>query len=248
MKSNEIYLNDVKGCLILISLKNFKKKFETSLIEPEATDTAVVQFIEKCKEYTEYLAGTAFNLHQLPLGVKLLKNTDIDAVAINAYPIGGLPTAVKVAQAKYAIKNGAQQIDMVMDVNAFKSGKYDLVQRDIEAVLQIAEGKVNNLSVIPGTIYLTNEEKRKAARIITEAGATIIKANDGFGAVTSIEDVKLIKEEVGDSIKIMASGGIFTAKLALEIFDAGADLIATAKPFKIVDELDIMFQCAEGKK
>lgn len=222
-----------------LTLKDtFKKRFDTSLIEPCATDNDVKKFVQKCKEYSDYIAGVAFNPSHLPLGAKLLRDTDIDVVAIVAYPVGGLPTDVKVKYAKHAIEHGANQIDMFMNLNAFKSRKYEKVKEDIQAVLNVVKGKIRNLSVIPATIYLTDEEKKLAARLIVEAGATIIKTNDGFGAITTVKDVRLIKEEVGDSIKIMASGGVFTAKLALEMFNAGADLIATANPFKIINELE----------
>jgi len=220
----------------MISLSMFKKRFDTSLIEPNVTDKKVKEFVEKCKEYSEYIAGVAFNPSHLELGARLLKDTDIDTVAIVAYPIGGLPTSLKVKYAEYAVKHGAQQIDMFMDLNSFKSKNYEKVKEDIRAVLRVVNGKIKNLSVIPAATFLTDEEKRIAARLIAETDATIIKTNDGFGAITTVEDVGIIKKEVGDSIKIMASGGIFTAKLALAMFDAGADLIATANPFKIIDE------------
>lgn len=220
-----------------MSMENFRKRFDTSLIEPHATEDAVRKFVQKCKVYSNYLAGVAFNPCHLPLGAKLLRDADIDAVAIIAYPVGGLPTDLKVKYAEYAVKHGADQIDMFIDLNAFKSGKYEKVKEDIRAVLRAVKGKIKNLSVIPATVHLTDEEKRKAARLIVDAGATIIKTNDGFGAITTVKDVKLIKEAVEDSIKIMASGGIFSAELALEMFNAGADLIATYNPFKIIDEL-----------
>jgi deoxyribose-phosphate aldolase len=219
-------------------IDKFRKRFDTSLIEPHVNDDDVKEFVQKCKGHSDYIAGVAFNPSHLPLGAKLLRDADIDVVAIVAYPVGGIPKELKVKYAKYAIKHGANQIDMFMNLNAFKSGRYEKVKEDIETVLNVVKGKIKNLSVIPATVYLTDEEKKTAAKLIVEAGATIIKTNDGFGAITTVEDVKLFKESVGNSIKIMASGGILTAKLALEMFNAGADLIATANPFKIIDEIE----------
>jgi len=226
----------------------FLKKFDTSIIEPNVPDEEVIAFIKECMKYSEYLAGIAFNLHQLPLAVKLLKDTDIDVVGIVAYPLGSLPTEVKVKQAKWAVKNGAKQIDMCMELGAFKSGKYEAVERDIEAVVAAVDGKVHNVSVIPFLAFLTEEEKITAVEIIKNAGATMVKTNPRLlGLVTPVEDVKLIREKFGTSIKIIASAGVRTLEKAIEMLEAGADRIAISTPFQMFSSLNKLLGEGETK-
>ena len=152
-----------------------------------------------------------------------------------AYPFGCLPTELKVAQAEYAVKHGAHQIDMCMAFGAFMSRRYDFVKKDIESVVKAVSGKVKTVSVIPNTAYLTVEGKLLACKIIREAGADFVKTNTGFGFVTEAEEVRLIREEVGDTMKIMASGGVRTLEQALAMFEAGADRVATSTPFQIFE-------------
>jgi len=220
----------------------FIKKFDTSLIEPDVSDSDLVAFLEQCLKYEEYIAGFAPNLHQLPLTIKLLKNANIDVVGIVGYPLACLPTEIKVKQAKWAVEHGAKQIDMCMELGAFKQGKYEAVERDIEAVVAAVDGKVENISVIPFFAFLTNEEKITAVEIIKKAGATMVKTNPGLmGLETPVEDVKLIKQKFGASIKVMASAGIRTFERAVEMLEAGADRIATSTPFQTFSTLNRLF-------
>jgi deoxyribose-phosphate aldolase len=221
-----------------MSKEFFIKRFDTSLLQPTVSDENVTSFIKKCKGYTEYFAAIGFHPHQISLAVKLLKDTDIRVIMPIAYPLDCLPTELKVAEARYAVERGALQIDMSMELDAFKSGKYDLVKKDIAAVASAVKGKMKHISVIPDTAYLTNEEKICACKIIRDAGGDTVKTNSGFGLVTTVEEVRLMKRELGDTIEIMASGGVRTVEQALAMFEAGADRVATSTPFRIFEGLD----------
>lgn len=221
-----------------ISIEGFKKRFDTSLIEPDATDKEVVSFIEKCKKYAQCFAAVAFNVHQIPLAVEQLRGTGIEVCVPIAYPLGGLPVELAVSQVEYAMECGARQIDVCMPLDALRAGEYDFVQKYIETIVKATRGTMKNISFIPNIAYLSVEEKKLAARLIRDGGGTIIKTNTGFGLVTKVEEVRLLKEEVGSAVEIMASGGIRNVEEALEMFGAGADKIATSTPFEVFEGLD----------
>lgn len=229
-----------------ISRRNFKKRFDTSVIEPHITDRDVHIFIEQCKEFAYFFAGLAFNLHQIPLAVELLKGSGIHVAAPLAYPLGGLPTEIKKAQVEFAIDAGVQQIDVCMAVEALLVGDYEYVEKDIAAVVDTANAMIESISFIPSTYCLTREQQLMAARIVKDVGATY-KTNAGFGPVTLPEDVRLIREELGNLPEIMVSGGCRTVEDALAFFDAGANKIATSTPFEIFKGLeDLLFWQDEG--
>lgn len=224
----------------------FRKRFDTSIIGPSASDELVKHFIRSCKRYRDYLAAVAFNLHQIPLAVRDLQDSDIDVCAVVAYPLGCVPTEFKAAQAEYAAENGAQQIDLCVDVGVFRSGKYEDVRRDIENVVKAVKGKIANISVIAYTAYLRDDEKVMACKIIKEGGGTTFKTNTGFGFVTTVEEIRLIKREVGNSLEVMASGGVRDVERAIAMFEAGADKIATGTPFEIFEGIERLRQPGRG--
>lgn len=151
------------------------------------------------------------------------------------FPNGNHTTAVKVFETADAVKNGADEIDMVINVGMVKSGRYSAVLEEIKAIKKACEGKL--LKVIIETCLLTEEEKRKMCRIVTESGADYIKTSTGFstGGAT-FEDIQLFAEEVGPSVKIKAAGGISSISDAEEFIKLGADRLGTSRIVKIVKE------------
>lgn len=209
---------------------------DTSLIKTDATETEVRDFIEKSKKYP--FAALAVDLLYIPLIFKLLKGTGIKIVAPISYPLGGMTTEAKVHQAQYAVENGADEMDMSINFAAFWSGDYDAVRADIEAVVKVAEDRV-----VKAVIYvpeMTDEEKVKIARIAKEAGANFIKTCCGFGCVTKTHDVRVIKEALGDKMKVMVAGGVRTAEHALAMIEAGVDRIASSTPFDILERIEAL--------
>lgn len=148
------------------------------------------------------------------------------------FPNGYSTTAVKVAETKDAVENGADEIDMVVNIGWIKDGKYDCVEDEIRRIKEAAEGRV--LKVIIETCLLTDEEKREMCRIVTAAGADYIKTSTGFskGGAT-LEDVRLFAENVGDNVKIKAAGGISSVEDAEAFLELGADRLGTSRIVKI---------------
>lgn len=212
-----------------INVNQLASIMDTSIIEPDASEKEVIEFVNEMKRYP--FAGIAADLYYFPLLVKLLKDTDIDAIATVSYPLGGLPTRVKVDQVKWAVKNGADEMDVVMNVSAFRSGKYDAVEKEIEAVVEAAEGRI--VKIIPMTCFLTLEEIKRIGRICKDAGAIFIKTCSGFGQVTKYNDVKIIKDDLGDSFRVMVAGGVRNADIALQFLKVGVDRIATSTPLDV---------------
>ena len=151
------------------------------------------------------------------------------------FPNGYNTTAVKLAETEDAIANGADEIDMVINLGELKAGNYDFVYREIAAIKRVCGEKT--LKVIVEACLLTQEEKIKLCEIVTSAGADFIKTSTGFstGGAT-IEDVKLMKETVGEGVLVKAAGGIKSIKEAQDFINAGADRIGTSKVVKEVKE------------
>jgi len=207
---------------------------DTSLIKTDATETEIRDFVEESKKYP--FAALAVDLFYIPLTFELLKGTGIPIVAPISYPLGGMTTEAKVRQAQYAVENGADEMDMSINFAAFWSGDYDAVREDIGAVVKVAGGRV-----VKAVVYvpeMTDEEKIKIARIAKEAGASFIKTCCGFGCVTKTHDVRVIKEALGDEIKVMVAGGVRTAEQALAMIEAGVHRVASSTPFDILERIE----------
>ncbi|RLE57793.1 MAG: deoxyribose-phosphate aldolase [Thermoprotei archaeon] len=219
---------------------------DTSLIEPDTTEEEVRKFIEHHKKYP--YAAIAVDLYYIPLAVKLLKGTKIDVVAPIAYPTGGIPTDIKVEQAKWAIEQGANELDVAVNMYYFKFGQYDLLKEEIRRIVKIAESENVIVKVIPQTAFLTPEEIKLFTKIAIEAGAHFIKTNSGYGLKTLPEHVKIIKDNYGDKIKVMAAGGVRNAEIALSMLEAGADRIATSTPEDVFNTLEKAWEALSEEK
>lgn len=151
------------------------------------------------------------------------------------FPNGYNTTSAKVFETEDAVKNGADEIDMVINVGWLKDKKYDLVENEIRAVRAACEGKI--LKVIIETCFLTEEEKEKMCEIVTSAKADYIKTSTGFGGDgATFDDVRLFKEHVGADVKIKAAGGISSMEDAEEFLRLGADRLGTSRIVKIVKQ------------
>jgi deoxyribose-phosphate aldolase len=219
---------------MMLSKDFFKKRFDTSLIEPQISDDDFIEFIEKCIPYADFFAGIASNLHQLPILVEHLKGTGIGAAGPVAYPLGNLPTEIKILQIEEAIEAGANQVDVVMKIEALRVDDFDSVWEDAEAVVKCGRGRLKSISLIPNTANLTKGQKIKVAEMVNDLGA-VYKTNTGFGLVTTLEDIHIVREAIGDKMEIMVSGGCRTTEKAIEFFNAGVNKIATSTPIDIFE-------------
>ena len=151
------------------------------------------------------------------------------------FPLGYSVTQAKVEEAEKAVREGAEDIDMVINITDVKNKNFDRVQEEIEAIRRVADGKT--LKVIVETCYLTEEEKIRLCEIVTAAGADYIKTSTGFGTAGAVmADIELFKKHIGPDVKIKADGGIRTREAAEAFLEAGCDRIGSSSAATIAEE------------
>ncbi|AGM26347.1 deoxyribose-phosphate aldolase [Spiroplasma syrphidicola EA-1] len=207
------------------------KYIDHTLLKPEATTKEITILCEEALKFD--FASVCINPTYVKLASTLLKNSDVKVCTVIGFPLGANTTPTKVFEITNALENGADEIDMVMNISAFKSQDFDLVQADIAACKAVLKNNV--LKVIIETCLLTKEEIVLASQIVLQAGADFVKTSTGFnkGGAT-VEDVKLMATTVGDQIKVKAAGGVRTKNDALEMIAAGASRIGTSGGVAIV--------------
>ncbi|KJS22682.1 MAG: deoxyribose-phosphate aldolase [Clostridiaceae bacterium BRH_c20a] len=211
------------------------KYIDHTILKPQTTEAEIVELCREAKQYG--FAAVCVNPCYVNLAAKLLTGTKVKVATVIGFPLGANTMEVKAFEAERAFKEGAQEIDMVINIGALKSGKYDYVQEDIYAVVNVAKNQVPKklVKVIIETSLLTNEEKEKACQLVLAAGADFVKTSTGFnGGGANLEDVQLMKRVVGEKVKIKASGGIRDVKAALLMIEAGAERLGTSSGVAIV--------------
>ncbi|NLV89190.1 MAG: deoxyribose-phosphate aldolase [Tissierellia bacterium] len=216
-------------------MKDILGIIDHTLLKPDATDSMIENL---CKEAIEYnFCAVCVNPYFVKLAKDLLKDTDIKVATVIGFPLGASTKEVKAFETLDAIKNGADEIDMVINIGALKNKDYDLVKEDIRSVVEAAKGKAI-VKVIIETCLLTEDEKKKACELSLEVGADFVKTSTGFstGGAT-VEDVKLMKSVVGNEMGIKASGGIRDLETARRMVEAGATRLGASSGVKIAQEL-----------
>ena len=211
---------------------DYAKMIDHTLLKPEASREQVKKL---CREAAEYgFHSVCVNSCYVSFCADLLKDSDVKVCTVIGFPLGAMSSAGKAAEAAAAVKDGADELDMVINVGMIKSGDWEYVRRDIEEVVKAA-GSRALVKVILETCLLTDDEKRIACRVCREAGAAYVKTSTGFstGGATAA-DVRLMRDETGDSMGVKASGGIRSLKDAEEMAAAGADRIGTSSGIAIV--------------
>jgi len=216
-------------------MKSIAKYIDHTILKADATGEMVEELCIEAKEYGFY--SVCINSYYVNLCRELLIDTDVKVCCVVGFPIGANNSLVKSFEAKTAIENGADEIDMVINIGALKSKTYDIVLNDIKTVVNETKGKAI-LKVIIETCLLTDEEKIKACELAVEAGADFVKTSTGFsiGGATVL-DVKLMKDAVKGKCKIKASGGIRTLKDLENMVSAGADRVGASASVNIVKEI-----------
>lgn len=226
-----------------LSLADFRKRVEFSLCQQHASDDDVRSF---CYRALSVGVGVAcVNPVNIPLTVKLLEGKGIEISGNVGFPFGSHLTEVKILETRRSIEEGVTQIDMVINVGALRSKKDDVVFKDIQEVVEAAQGRI--VKTIIETWVLTNEEKERACRIAEKAGAALVKTTTGVRTQyllemtsnprgTTAEDVKLMRRVLGPGMKVKASGGIYTLDFALELIRVGADQLGMSQGEKIIRE------------
>lgn len=217
------------------SRQNLSKMIDHTILKADATRQ---QVIKVCQEALEHgFASVCVNTCQVKLVATQLKGSDVKTCVTVGFPLGAMSTAAKAFEAKDAVLNGAQEVDMVINVGALKDKDYDFVENDIRAVVD-AVNKKAVVKVIIETCLLTDEEKVIACKLAQKAGADFVKTSTGFstGGATA-EDIALMRKTVGNSMKVKASGGIRDYETAIKMVDAGADRIGASSSVKIVQNI-----------
>ena len=194
--------------------------------------TATPADIEKlCKEALEYgFYSVCVNSGYVPLAAEQLKGSKVKVCTVVGFPLGAMSTQAKLYETSVALTQGAQEIDMVLNVGLFLSGNVAKVLEEIALLKQETGDRV--LKVIIETCYLNDEQKRLASQVCVDAGADFVKTSTGFGTGgATLADVELIREVVGDRAKIKASGGIRDKQTALQYISLGVDRIGASAIF-----------------
>jgi deoxyribose-phosphate aldolase len=210
------------------------KCIDHTVLKPQTTEAAVRTL---CQEAAQYgFASVCVNPCWVSLCADLLKGTEVAVCTVIGFPLGANIPAVKAFEAAEAIRQGATEVDMVLNVGALKDGNHALVQEDIAAVVAAAKGKAL-VKVILETCLLTEEEKRIACRLAKAAGADYVKTSTGFSTGGATEaDIALMRAEVGAEMGVKASGGIRDYATAQAMLRAGASRIGASAGVQIVAE------------
>lgn len=209
------------------------KYIEHTLLKQDATKSEIINLLDEAKEYN--FLGVCVNPAYVKLAHKYLKGTDIKVVTVIGFPLGQTTSESKVLETIDAIKNGADEIDMVLNCGKLKDGEYDYIVNEISSIKTACQGK--NLKVILETDLLSKDEIKTACELSVKGGADFVKTSTGFvknGVGAKANDVKLMYETVHQSgLEVKASGGIRDYDAAVSMINAGATRLGTSSGVKI---------------
>ena len=204
---------------------NLAKYIDYTLLKATATPADIEKLCQEARQYGFF--SVCVNSSYVPLATQLLKGTDVKVCTVVGFPLGAMSTQGKLYETSRALAEGADEIDMVINLGLFLSGQIAKVLDEIALLKQETADKV--LKVIIETCYLNDDQKRLASQICVDAGADFVKTSTGFGTGgATLADVQLIKEVVGDRAKIKASGGIRNRETALQYIDLGVSRIGAS--------------------
>ena len=214
-----------------MTMKLLNTYIDHTLLKPTATKNDIIKLCEEAKEYKFF--SVCVNSCYVTLAKTELKNSMVKVCSVIGFPLGAMSNQAKVEEAKLALADGADEIDMVINVGLLKSKDFDAVWKEIEAVKKMMPNNI--LKVILETCYLEEVEIIKASELAIQSGADFIKTSTGFGiGGATIHDVKLMKSVAKNEAKIKASGGIKDAETALKYINIGVDRLGTSSGIAIV--------------
>lgn len=213
--------------------KNIARMIDHTLLKADATQQMIVTLAEEAKEHQ--FASVCVNPVWVKTASDILKEApEVKVCTVIGFPLGAATSESKAFETKNAIENGAEEVDMVINIGALKAKQYETVENDIKTVVEAAKGKAL-VKVIIETSLLTNAEKEMACKLAVEAGADFVKTSTGFstGGAT-IEDVALMRKTVGPTVGVKASGGVKNLQDAKAMIEAGATRIGASSGVAIV--------------
>ena len=211
---------------------SYAQYVDHTVLKPDTVQSTVKRFCDEAKEY--HFASVCINPTHVAFVANELRDSGVKTCCVIGFPLGANTPLVKATEAVEAIKNGAEEVDMVINIGALKDKNYNLVLRDIQAVVEAAHPYAL-VKVIIETSALTDEEKVTACQIAQRAGADFVKTSTGFGnGGATVEDVRLMKQTVGDSMQVKASTGVDNREIFEALRNAGASRMGTSKGIRIV--------------
>lgn len=212
--------------------RDLAKYIDHTLLKPQAGKKEVEKICFEAREHG--FAAVCVLPYYVQLAKNLLQKTGVQVATVVGFPLGATYTSAKVNEVRRALKDGADEIDMVINFSALLDGDLEKVRSDITGVVEAAEGKP--VKAIIETCFLNREQKIKATRVAQEAGAEFVKTSTGFGSGgATVEDVRLFRETLQGKAKIKASGGIRDREKALEMIEAGAHRLGTSSGLTIME-------------
>ncbi len=205
-----------------------------TLLSPAATPEQIKELCAEAREY--HFATVCINPLYVALAVSELVDSDVGVCTVVGFPLGATPTGIKVCEATQALTQGALEVDMVLPIGLLKAGEHDTVREDIAAVASVCHAYGAHLKVIIEAALLTDEEKVTACELSQEAGADFVKTSTGFAkSGAKVEDVRLMRKTVGDTLGVKAAGGIHSYEEAMAMIEAGANRIGASQGIAIVE-------------
>ena len=216
----------------MLTRKDVERMLDASMAAANPTVQEAVDFTAKAADYD--FAGILASAYFIRHVADIAHSRGRKLVSVVDYPMGGADNEIRLIAARQAIADGADSLDVSMNISAFMAGDYRRVKEEIKPFLDLADGKTL-IKIIYFAALLTTDQQLKAAELCIDCGVEYLKTNTGHGSVSKPEEVKLIKDHFGQAIKVMVSGGVRTGEDARKMILAGCDRIATSAPFRILD-------------
>jgi deoxyribose-phosphate aldolase len=214
--------------------KKLASIIDHTILPPDATREDVEEQSRIAHRYG--FASIIVNSYNVAIVAEVLKNSPVLTGSAIGFPFGAVSPLVKSLEARDAVAQGADELDMVINIGALKSGDYAVVEKEIYGVVRAADSRP--VKVVIETAYLTDEEKITACRIAVETGASFVKTSSGYAPKgATVEDVRLMRKTVGPDIGVKAAGGIKSKEFALQLIEAGATRLGLSKSVELVTGL-----------
>lgn len=220
-----------------ITYAQLAKVIDHSLLKPELTDQEV---IDGCRLAARYHTATVcVKPCHVKLAAEVLHDSDVKVSTVIGFPHGSNLTAIKVAEARSAMDEGALELDMVLNIGRLRSGAADYVESDIKSVCDLAHSRGVKVKVIFENAYLSDEQKILACKLSEKAGADWVKTSTGFApSGATLEDLRLMRTNVSEKIQVKAAGGVRTLNAILAVIDAGCTRCGATATAAILDEFE----------
>lgn len=214
--------------------RDMAKFIDHTALKPDTTSAQISQLCQEALHYE--FASVCVNPSWVPFCVDLLNDSPVMVCTVIGFPLGATTTASKVFETTEACRQGAKEVDMVLNIGALKSGQFEVVMQDVQAVADAAHQHQAHLKVIIEAVLLTDEEKIQATVLCNMAGADFVKTSTGFskGGAT-IPDVALMRHTVGNKVGVKAAGGVRTVQDAIRMIQAGANRIGASAGIRIIE-------------